>query len=319
MTAIFPYAPQASTLSSKVDTLMIAVTAMTGAVAVGVVIVIIVFAMRYRHGSKVDRSRASHEERAKISRRIEFTWIAVPLALFMGVFVWAANLYFDEQTVPANAEQIFIVAKQWMWKAQHPDGRREIDQLHVPRGVPVRLIMTSQDVIHSFFVPAFRLKQDVLPGRYTSLWFQATRTGEFHLFCAEYCGTDHSRMGGLVIVMEPQDYSRWLAAGSAQPSLAAQGEALFRTFGCSGCHGPSATVHAPPLDGLYGGPVALADGSTIIADEIYVRDSIFLPNQHVAAGYAPIMPSFAGQVTEEQLLALLAYIESLRDTEKASP
>jgi len=206
---------------------------------------------------------------------------------------------------------VFVVAKQWMWTLQHPSGQREINELHVARGQPVRLVMTSQDVIHSFFVPAFRLKQDVLPGRYTEMWFTPTRTGRFHLFCAEYCGTDHARMGGDIVVMEPADFERWLDAHGGTPDMAARGEALFRQYGCSGCHGANATIHAPDLAGLFGKPVPLADGTTVIADERYLRDSILLPRKEIAAGYEPIMPSFAGQIGEPDILDLIAYIRRL--------
>jgi cytochrome c oxidase subunit 2 len=209
-----------------------------------------------------------------------------------------------------------VLAKQWMWKLEHENGRREIDELHVPLGQPVELIMTSQDVIHSFFVPAFRTKQDVLPGRYTSLWFTATNTGRFHLFCAEYCGTDPAHMGGDVIVMEPAQFQRWLTAHAATQSMAARGEDLFRHLGCSGCHGENASVHAPNLAGVYGRPVPLSDGTTVDADERYIRDSILLPRKEVAAGYAPIMPSFTGQIGEDDILDLIAYIKSLASTKE---
>jgi cytochrome c oxidase subunit 2 len=211
---------------------------------------------------------------------------------------------------------VFVVAKQWMWRLQHPDGRREINELHVARGRAVKLIMTSEDVIHSFFVPAFRVKQDVLPGRYTTLWFTATKDGEFHLFCAEYCGTDHARMGGRIVVLEPAEYARWLNAATPARSMAERGAQLFRQLGCSGCHAAAATVAAPKLEGLYGKPVPLEGGGTVIADERYLRDSILLPRKEVVAGYAPIMPSFAGAVSEDQLLDLIAYIKSLANQEQ---
>ncbi|HEU4625402.1 MAG TPA: cytochrome c oxidase subunit II [Steroidobacteraceae bacterium] len=319
MNALFPWTPAASPLAGKVDVLLGALTALTGGVAVTIIALIIVFCLRYRHNTKADRTRAPADQRHRATRRIELAWTIIPLLLFLGVFVWAADLYYQQHAPPPDAQQVFIVAKQWMWKVQHADGRREIDQLHVPRGYPIKLVMTSQDVIHSFFVPAFRTKQDVLPGRYTTLWFTAERAGRFHLFCTEYCGTDHSRMTGDIVVMEPEEYTRWLASGPAQQTLAARGEQLFRTLGCSGCHGASATVHAPPLESLYGRPVALASGGTVIADELYIRDSILIPTKDVAAGYSPIMPSFAGQVSEEQILELIAYIESLRDSQGSPP
>jgi len=280
---------------------------------------VIYFGIKYRRGHDVNRELPPPRQLPRLQRRLELVWIFVPLALFIAVFVWGADLYFDHYAAPDGAQPIFVVAKQWMWKLEHPDGRREINELHVARGTAVKLIMTSQDVIHSFFVPAFRIKQDVLPGRYTSLWFQAREAGEFHLFCAEYCGTDHARMGGRIVVMEPAEYARWLESGAGSASMAQRGEALFRELGCSGCHGADAAVHAPRLEGLYGRPVPLSNGRFAIADERYLRDSILDPAAQVAAGYQPIMPSFAGMVSEEQILDLIAYIESLADREVRAP
>jgi cytochrome c oxidase subunit 2 len=207
--------------------------------------------------------------------------------------------------------QIFIVGKQWMWKAQHPGGQREINELHVPAGQNVRLVLASQDVIHSFFVPALRIKQDVVPGRYETMWFRAETPGRYHLFCAEYCGTDHAHMGGWVTVMNPRDYGNWLQGQGGQTSLADQGQQLYRRYGCSGCHEPGGTVRAPPLEGVFGSPVPLSDGSVTIADEKYIRDSILDPKAQVAAGYQPVMPTFAGQISEDDLAKLVAYIESI--------
>ena len=289
---------QASTMAPRVDHLLYAVSGVTVAVAIAIFVTMIVFGIRYRAGSDAPRAEDVPAAQARLRRRIELAWILTPLLLFFGAFGWAARLYMLRAEAPADAIEVYVVAKQWMWKLQHPGGQREIDELHVPRGQPVKLVMTSQDVIHSFFVPAFRLKQDVLPGRYTEMWFTATKSGRYHLFCAEYCGTDHARMGGDIVVMEPAEYERWLDAHPGGPGMAAQGEALFRQFGCSGCHGQNAVVHAPNLAGLFGRPVPLADGTTVIADERYVRDSILLPKKEVAAGYAPIMPSFAGQIAK---------------------
>jgi len=204
-----------------------------------------------------------------------------------------------------------VVGKQWMWKAQHPGGQREINALHVPVGQDIRLVMASQDVIHSFYIPALRIKQDVVPGRYETMWFRADRVGRYHLFCAEYCGTDHAKMGGWVTVMSPRDFSDWLRMQGGQQSLAAQGRQLFHRYGCSGCHDPGGTVRAPNLNGVFGSPVPLSDGSVVIADERYVRDSILDPKGQVAAGYAPVMPTFKGQIGEDDLAKLVAYIESI--------
>jgi cytochrome c oxidase subunit 2 len=312
MNAFVPIPPQASTLAPAHDVLFYAMVGLTGFVAIVVSFLVIYFAIRYRAGSKADRSLPSKAAQEHRNWKIELSWTLTPLLIFIGIFVWAAKIYFTGQNAPAGALQVFVVAKQWMWKLEHTNGAREINELHVPRNYPVRLVMTSQDVIHSFFVPAFRLKHDVLPGRYVTLWFKATESGEFHLFCAEYCGTDHSHMGGKIIVMEPADYERWLNTNATQ-SMAQRGEAHFRAFGCSGCHGANASVRAPRLEGIFGKPVPLQDGSTVVADERYIRDSILLPRKEVAAGYEPIMPSFAGQIGEEELLELTAYIESLAE------
>jgi cytochrome c oxidase subunit 2 len=301
--------PQASTMAPKVDALLYAVTGVTGAVAVAIFVTLVVFSVRYR---KAARAHAMPKaEKSRLQKRMEIAWTATPLLLFFAAFVWAGRLYIERGQPPADAMKIFVVAKQWMWKAQHAGGQREISELHVPLGQPVVLVMTSQDVIHSFFVPAFRAKQDVLPGRYTELWFTATQAGRFHLFCAEYCGTDHSRMGGDIVVMKPAEFQRWLAAHPAAPDMAARGAALFRQYGCSGCHDRGSTVRAPALEGLYGKPVPLADGTVAVADDRYLRDSILLPLREVVAGFDPIMPSYAGRIADEDVADLIAYIQSL--------
>ena len=298
------YLPAASSLSGPLDALWWAMVGICSFVAIGVFVVMWVFCIRYRRGNKdIDRT-LSHG-----TIPVELTWTLVPFALFLGMFVWSLFLFVRINTPLANAQTIYVVAKQWMWKVQHPGGQREINALHVPLGQPVRLTMTSQDVIHDFYVPAFRLKQDVLPGRYTQLWFTATRLGTFPLECAEYCGLDHSKMGGLVTVMRPADYARWLQGHAGPDSLAAQGGALFRAKGCSGCHGANASVHAPDLDGIYGRVVHLSDGSSVVADSRYIRDSILQPDKQVVAGYAPIMPSFQGQLSEGELIELVAYLK----------
>ncbi len=302
----FHLLPNASTYAGPEDVLWWSMVGLCSAVALGVFVVMFVFCIRYRKGRPTDRTLA------KETLPVELTWTFVPLAIFMGVFVWSLFLYASTRTPPANAETIYVIAKQWMWKIQHPGGQREINTLHVPVGVPIRLMMTSQDVIHSFAVPAFRVKQDVLPWRYTQLWFEATEIGDYRLYCTQYCGLDHSKMGGQVIVMSRQGYARWLDRHDSGTSLAAQGAALFRSKGCSGCHGANASVHAPDLDGIYGRVVHLADGRTVIADDRYIHDSIMLPDKQVVAGYAPIMPSFSGQLSESDVLALLAYLKSTK-------
>ena len=310
MNALF-LPPEASTIAAKVDFLLYAVTAVTVTVAIAIFVTLIVFGIRYRSGSKVVRAEDVPAAQARARRRFEVAWTLLPLLLFFAAFGWAAHLYVLRADAPPDSMELFVVAKQWMWKLQHSGGQREIDEMHVPRGQPTKLVMTSQDVIHSFFVPAFRLKQDVLPGRYTTLWFTPTQTGRFHLFCAEYCGTDHAHMGGDVVVMEPAEFQRWLAERAGGPSMAARGESLFREYGCSGCHGANAAVHAPDLAGLFGRPVPLADGSVVVADERYIRDSILLPLKEVAAGYEPIMPSFLGRIGEDDIVDLIAYVKGL--------
>jgi cytochrome c oxidase subunit 2 len=225
-------------------------------------------------------------------------------------FIWGAVLFFKERTPPADATEVYVVAKQWMWKVEHMEGQREINELHVPTGQNVKLIMTSQDVIHSFFIPAFRLKQDVLPGRYTTLWFKATVPGRYHLFCAEYCGTMHSGMGGDIVVMEPQDYAAWMAGGATAP-LQDTGKALFASLGCSTCHRSDVQGRGPNLEGIYDKPVLLEDGRTVTADENYVRESILNPTAKIVSGFKPVMPTFQGIVSDEQLNALVAYVKSL--------
>jgi cytochrome c oxidase subunit 2 len=293
----------ASTASGNYDALMLAMFLLTGIATLAVAFLIVFFSIRYRKGSPADRSHAPAK-----GRRIEIAWTVIPLFIFLCIFVWAAYDYAQLYRAPSDAMPVFVVAKQWMWKLEHANGKREIDELHVPIGKPVRLIMTSQDVIHSFYVPAFRIKQDVVPGRYTSIWFQPTKTGEFHLFCAEYCGTEHSVMRGRIVVMQPSEFAQWLQAGTAHPGIAARGFALFRQYGCSGCHTAGSSVHAPDLNGLIGRIVHLQDGRSLIADENYIRDSILLPKKDVVAGYQPIMPSFAGQISEEDVLAIIEYI-----------
>jgi cytochrome c oxidase subunit 2 len=303
----FPWwPPTASAYAGQIDFLFGSLLVIGGLTVGLVFFLLLFFANKYRHGSNADRSGTT-----KKSWRFEVSWTAATLLIFVGLAGWGADLYLKLYNPPPDALQIFIVGKQWMWKAQHPGGQREINALHVPAGQDVRLVMASQDVIHSFFIPALRIKQDVVPGRYETMWFRADKVGRYHLFCAEYCGTDHAHMGGWITIMNPREYADWLQAQGGQQTLAAQGEQLFRRYGCSGCHEPGGTVRAPDLQGVFGGPVPLSDGSVVIADERYVRDSILDPKGQVAAGYAPVMPTFAGQVSEDDLAKLVAYIESI--------
>ena len=304
----FPVFPeQASSVSRQIDLLYFALIAVSAVMLALIFLTIIYFVFKYRRGKMVDRTPARLPE-----MKIEIAWTVLPLLLMMGMFAWGADLYFKVERPPPDALEINVIGKQWMWKVQHPEGNREINELHVPAGRNVRLTMASQDVIHSFFIPAFRTKQDVVPGRYTTEWFRATKPGSYHLFCAEYCGTQHSGMNGRVVVMKPAEYQTWLTRGQPGSTLAQAGEKLFRDLGCSGCHMGSSIVRAPPLEGLYGKPVPLQSGQIVIADEGYIRDSILLPNSQISAGYEAVMPSFQGHISEEQLLELIAYIKSLR-------
>jgi cytochrome c oxidase subunit 2 len=311
----FPVFPgQASTQAASTDRLFMGLTILSAVILLLVFGLIIGFALRYRNGSKAKRGDLPEW----LERDFEIGWTAATLFLALFIAWWTASNNLGSRTPRAGAMQIHVVAKQWMWKTQHPNGAREINALHVPVGEPVTLVMTSEDVIHSFFVPQFRIKQDVLPGRYTQTWFQATKPGTFHLFCTQLCGTEHSRMVGDVVAMAPNDYARWSAAQPQADDIAFQGEGLFRSLGCSGCHAPSSTVHAPNLAGLYGKPVHLTDGRSVMADDAYLRDSILQPGRDVVAGYPNIMPSFSGLIGDDEILALTAYIRSLRDQKESA-
>jgi cytochrome c oxidase subunit 2 len=306
---------QASTAASQVDALFFFLLGVSGFFSLLIASLVVSFAIRYRRRSEDDLPRPIHG-----SLRLELTWTLIPFAISMAIFFWGASLYLEMSRPPDDAIEVFVVGKQWMWKLQHMEGRREINELHVPLGRPVRLTMTSEDVIHSFFVPAFRIKADVVPGRYTTTWFEATKLGAYHLFCAEYCGTEHSRMIGRVVVMEPAEYQQWLSgrdSGILQTALAAQapeaaGGQLFTQLGCPTCHREQPGALGPSLHGLYGEKVRLADGRSVTADESYLRESIIDPTAKVVAGYQPVMPTFRPRVNEEQLLQLIQYIKSLR-------
>ena len=302
----FPLWPSgASTHSLPVDLLYIFLVVVS-AVMTGVIFVTIaVFGMKYR------RRHGREAQPIEGSMVLEIAWSVIPLGLFMVVFVWGAVLFFDLRTPPQDSTQIYVVGKQWMWKIQHMEGMREINELHVPVNKDVKLVMTSQDVIHSFFIPAFRIKQDVLPGRYTTLWFRATTPGTYHLFCSQYCGTLHSGMIGEVVVMNPSDYQAWVTGSAPVGSLAQDGQTLFLQLGCQTCHKMDVQGRGPNLRGVFGNPVQLEDGRTVTADENYVRESILSPAAKVVSGFKPIMPSWQGQVNEEQLNSLVAYIRSL--------
>ncbi|ARP87503.1 cytochrome c oxidase subunit II [Bordetella genomosp. 9] len=295
--------PAASDIARRTDALFYTLTGVAAGMAILLTCIAVVFCLRYRRGSRADRSGAPTH-----ANGLEWTWTLAPMLAFIGLFVWAAVDYGRMTQPPADAVPVFVVAKQWVWTLQHANGRREIDELHVPLGKPVRLLMTSQDVIHSLYVPAFRIKQDVLPGRYTAMWFTPTQLGTFHLLCAEYCGTDHATMGGGIVVIRPEEYARWLDQGGTTATMAQRGMALFREHGCVGCHDARSSVHAPDLTHLFGRRVYLQDGRMVVADENYIRDAILEPAKDVVAGYAPIMPSFAGQLSEQDVMDLVQYL-----------
>src|SRR5574340_1346659 len=298
MQARVPLFPeQASTIAPHTDHLLYFLLAVSGFFAMGIFIAITIFAIRYRRRSAVDMPKPIEGSLA-----LELLWSGIPLGLAMVMFFWGAAVYMRIARPPDNAIQVYAVGKQWMWKLQHMEGQREINELHIPVGRPVRVTMTSEDVIHSFFVPAFRTKQAVLPGRYTTTWFEATKPGRYHLFCAEYCGTKHSGMIGWIYAMEPQDYQAWLQGGAPESSMASSGANLFQDLGCANCHTETSSARCPSRIGLYNSAVRLADGSAVKGDEAYIRESILAPNAKVAAGYQPIMPTFQGLITEEGLM-----------------
>ncbi len=302
---------RASAAAASVDYLFLFLLGVAAFFSLLIFVLIFYFAIRYRR-----RSADEVPPLVKEPFSLEVAWIVIPFVITVAIFLWGAKLFSDQFHPPANAEEIFVVGKQWMWKLQHQEGNREINELHIPVGRPIKLVMTSEDVIHDFFVPALRVKKDVLPGRYTSIWFEANRPGQYHFFCSQYCGTDHSLMKGWVTVMEPADYERWLTAGTSRESMAASGQRLFQQLECSTCHQAAETANGPSLAGVFGKPQMLAGGKSVIADEAYLRDSIVNPRAQIVAGYPPLMPTYRGQVNEEQLLQLIAYIKSLEAPER---
>jgi cytochrome c oxidase subunit 2 len=297
---------QASSFAGEVDSLYTFLTVVTVTISVAVAFLLIYFAAKYRRrpGWQVgvpQRRTTPHE----------VTWISVLLVIALIMFGWGARVFLRQYTPPKDDLVIYVIGKQWMWKFQHPGGQMEINELHVPVGRDVKLILVTRDVIHSLYVPAFRVKMDAVPGRYRTFWFRATKTGRYHLFCTEYCGTNHSGMTGWVTVMEPAAYAAFLSTGRMTRSLAWEGEKLFLDLACQSCHRGDTQGRGPRLDGVYGKPVLLRDGSSLIADDNYLRESIVNPAAQIVTGFEPIMPTFQGQLSEEQLLALLAYIKSL--------
>jgi len=302
---------RASTAASSVDHLFYFLLAVSAFFLTLIFALLFYFAIRFRR-----RHPGQLAEKINEPLALEITWIVIPFLITVVMFVWGAKLYSDQSRPPANAEEIFVVGKQWMWKLQHQEGNREINELHIPIGRPIKLVMTSEDVIHDFFVPAFRVKKDVLPGRYTSIWFEANKTGTYHFFCSQYCGTDHARMTGWVTVMEPADYERWLNEGVPRETMVTSGERLFHRLGCSSCHQSADTGRGPALTGIFGKTRVLQDGRTAVADEAYLRESIINPRARMIAGYQSVMPTFQGQLSEEQLLQLIAYVKSLAIPER---
>jgi cytochrome c oxidase subunit 2 len=301
---LFP--ERASTIASQVDALYFYLVAVSAFFALLIAILMIVFAIKYRRRSEDEIPPA-----IKGGLLLEITWSVIPLCIAMTFFFWGAKIYYRMNRPPNDALQIYVVGKQWMWKIQHADGMREINELHVPVGRPVELTMTSEDVIHSFFVPAFRMKRDVVPGRYATVWFQATRPGRYHLFCSQYCGTNHAKMIGWVEVMEPIAYKNWISGGGGSESLASAGAKLFQQHACNSCHRPDSLARGANLEGLFGSQVRLADGRTVVADAGYIRESILNPSTKIVEGFQPIMPTFQGLISEDGILQLVAYIKSL--------
>lgn len=302
-----PFWPNTAALQAVVvNNLYIAELSLCFLILFSVLGMMLTFSIRYRRGST-----ASRGDRVAKSWHWEITWTTGTLIGFLVLFVWGASIYIWLFQTPPGDVEVFVVGKRWMWKFEHPGGQSEIDALHVPVGKNIRLVMASQDVIHSFYVPAFRVKHDVVPGTYETLWFTPTDLGTYKLECTQYCGLQHATMNGEVVVMTPTAYAQWLTDRGVHESLAEQGEALFRQYGCSGCHGANSTVHAPSLGGVYGSLVHMQDGSVRRADERYLRDCILEPRSFTVAGYPPVMPDFSGQVSEEDLVKLIAYIQSL--------
>jgi len=297
----------ASTTSGQVDALYFFLIAISVFFSVLIGALLVVFAIQFRRKSDSFVPDAIHG-----SLPLELTWTIIPLGIVLIIFLWSAEVFFTLHRVPKDAMQINVVGKRWMWKIQHMTGQREISELHVPVGVPIKLTLTSEDVIHSFFVPAFRIKKDAVPGRYNTIWFQATKPGKYHLFCAEYCGTKHSGMIGSVYVMEPAQFQTWLSGAGSGTTPSAAGEKLFTDLACVTCHRADTGQRGPALDGLFGKPVKLAGGGSLTADEAYIRESILQPSAKVVEGYQPIMPTFQGIVSEEQVMQLVAYIQTLR-------
>ena len=305
--------PAASSIAEDVDRLHYTLTAITLFFTVIIFSAIFYFMIRYRRQSEDERPR-----QIVGNIPLEILWTAIPTLICAVIFIWASALYVRNARPPASSTEIFVIGKQWMWHIQHPEGPREINELHVPLGVPIKLTMRSQDVIHDFYIPAFRVKKDVLPSAYSSLWFQATKIGTYHLFCAQYCGADHSEMIGWVYVMDPSDYAAWLTGQAKTESMAQAGERLFNELGCASCHTADNAGRGPSLVGIYGKAEKLRDGSTRTVDEEFIHQVLVNPNSLQLPNYNPIMPTYKGQLGEEQVLQLITYIKSLGKEERTA-
>ena len=302
---LFP--EQASTLAPRVDNLYFFIVAVTAFFAIAVTVVVIIFAVKYRTDDPLAVGDRIHG-----SIPLELAWSIIPFIISLVIFAWAADVFFDLVRPPDQTLEIYATGKRWMWKFQHIDGQNEINELHVPLGRAVKVTFTSEDVLHSLFFPAFRTKADAIPGRYSSVWFTATKLGEYHIFCAEYCGTKHSGMVGKVHVMEPAAYQAWLSGTTVGTSLAARGEQLFSDLSCNTCHRSDANGRGPSLLNKFGAPQQLADGTTVTVNESYVRESILMPQAKIAAGFNPLMPTFQGLLSEESVMALIEYVKTLK-------
>ena len=314
LAAVIPIQPPvASTVAQGVDNVYYFLTGLTLFFTVLIFSIIFVFMIKYRR-----RSPDGIPVETAENLPLELAWTIIPSIICVFIFFWASELYVRNARPPASSTEIYVIGKQWMWHLQHPEGPREINELHVAVGEPVKLTMTSQDVIHDFYIPAFRVKKDVLPGRYTSIWFQPTEVGTYHLFCAQYCGTDHADMIGWVYVMSPDDYAAWLNSGEKNESMAQQGEQLFTHLGCASCHAEGANSNGPSLAGIYGTSVKLANGENHVVDESFIREAIVSPNSVALPNYKQIMPTFQGQLDEEQVLQLVAYVKSIGLQERSN-
>ncbi len=305
MTDFAIYPPEASKIAPQYDALYFFMVLVSLIGLTIVVLLVVGFSLLYR--------KQRHPQAVQIegSTLLEATWTIIPLGLFLIMFVWGALIYFRVYTPPANAMNIYVVGKQWMWKAEHPGGQHEINSLHIPIGQPVQLTLISQDVFHSFSIPAFRVKREAIPGRYTTVWFEPTMLGTFHLFCTQYCGTDHSMMVGDIVVLSQEDYKKWLNSSTSGNSLAQDGERLFASLSCNACHNTRPDARGPSLANVYGSKLTLTSGQPITADDAYLREAILNPSQHITQGYAPIMPTYQGQISEEGVIALVEYIKHL--------